>query len=681
MRASGVSELQGEREKGGEHRDKAPKAQKGVLSSAARFAQVAKSHEHQEVAAGCTTLAKGLESGDGEGQPEPRHGWRTLNPDFHREYVAASGVRKPLLNDCFTCASRAMNFCWRALLSDCNPAAASHLPSHHVVTSSALVPSAARELIRNRSWRTVISPPECVQGISLFQHFLRLTSRSALSALRARRGPLEVGPRRAPILDGRTPTTRTCWRGLLRCGESPISSYSMGDSLGPHDAPHAPPRHVDRIHSPQLCRRLPKHRLRAASGAAGAVRRCWCGCPPAAAGGTAVQPQQEPDVEDREGASEPRSSETVPLVPGSEGMGILLGAMMSAGAKPAVVGRVRAALADFERMIALHVGDRTTLEILMDGLGQGKSLEMSRKLAFRGNSGVSGLQARVRTMAAILAPNETDPEKLDLALVAGMFDIRRLRPVQGWPIFRFHRLIGASSESARARRIEPLEAPKSEADPLLIMRSWCTPPDAEVRSVQLGTEVVHELVEGPVGRTGEVSLVFGHLERAAVPRYGTIPDEMGELSALVTIPVETLIQDIALHRDIAEHFEPEVRVYGRPFGTPALDPATRENYRLPIEERLEHLGALPQLPDAALAAAGRADGGRLRQGWMESQGLRRGAPGAAVPAHAIHGAGAVLAAHASSVRVSRLPGGGARSSAPASAPLPPPPLPARPPAP
>lgn len=312
----------------------------------------------------------------------------------------------------------------------------------------------------------------------------------------------------------------------------------------------------------------------------------------------------------------PDPLETVPLVPGSEGMGILLGAMMSAGAKPAVVGRVRAALADFERMIALHVGDRTTLEILMDGLGQGKSLEMSRKLAFRGNSGVWGLQARVRTMAAILAPNETDPEKLDLALVAGMFDIRRLRPVQGWPIFRFHRLIGASSESARARRIEPLEAPKSEADPLLIMRSWCTPPDAEVRSVQLGTEVVHELVEGPVGRTGEVSLVFGHLERAAVPRYGTIPDEMGELSALVTIPVETLIQDIALHRDIAEHFEPEVRVYGRPFGMLALDPATRENYRLPIEERLAHLGALPHgfetphLPrQAALMEAVFAKGG------------------------------------------------------------------------
>lgn len=286
--------------------------------------------------------------------------------------------------------------------------------------------------------------------------------------------------------------------------------------------------------------------------------------------------------------------ETVPLVPGSEGMGLIVGAMLQAGASPAVIARLRSAMADFERMIELHVGDRQTLEILMDGLGQGRSIEMSRKIAFRGNSGVWGLQARLRTMAAVLAPNPQRPEFLDMALMAGMFGIRRLRPVQGWPIFRFRHDLSPPKEGARVREIEPLEAPRTPEDPLFIMRSWCVPNDAGVRSVQIGNEVVHELQEGPVGRTGEVTLVFGHHERSAVPRYGGAPGEMGELSALVSIPVETLVQDVLLHRDIADDFEPEVRVYGRPFGMTALDPRTRENYRLPITERLERLGPIPE---------------------------------------------------------------------------------------
>ena len=58
--------------------------------------------------------------------------------------------------------------------------------------------------------------------------------------------------------------------------------------------------------------------------------------------------------------------EAVPLIPGSEGMEILLAAMSGAGASAASVQAVRTKLAAFEHMVEAHVGDRATLELLME---------------------------------------------------------------------------------------------------------------------------------------------------------------------------------------------------------------------------------------------------------------------------------------------------------------------------
>ena len=280
--------------------------------------------------------------------------------------------------------------------------------------------------------------------------------------------------------------------------------------------------------------------------------------------------------------------EAVPLIPGSEGMEILLGAMSGAGASAASVQAVRTKLAAFEHMVEAHVGDRATLELLMDGRSRGgKALEVSRKLAFRGNSGIWGVQARARSMMQFLAPNREQPDRLDLALVGGLHDIRRLRPVQGWPLFRFYRYGSAGTGLTQPRAMQPIEPPAREDEPHLIMRSFCSPPGAEVRSVQSEIDVSHELVDGPIGQRGSVSFVFGMFERAVHPRYAdpaAATTEFGEMGALITMPVELVEIDILVHRDLINGFVPELVVYGRPHGNSQADPSTRENYRLPIDE-------------------------------------------------------------------------------------------------
>ena len=285
--------------------------------------------------------------------------------------------------------------------------------------------------------------------------------------------------------------------------------------------------------------------------------------------------------------------EAVPLVPGGEGLGILLAAMEAAGAAAPALADVRARMADFDRMIETHVGDRGTLELLMDGITRtGKPLELSRKLAFRGNSGVWGIQARVRSMTQFLAPNARNPAMLDFAIVAGWHDIRRLRSAQGWPVFRFLKQGREGTELTAPRVIEPVEPPAAPDDPSLMMRSFCSPPDAAVRTVRTESSVQHELADGPIGQRGAMTLVFGLIERAAHSRYAEQPDgetEWGEMSALVTMPAEHLMIDLLVHRDLMDGFEPEAVVYGRPFGTLPLDHASREHYRLPIEGTLDRL--------------------------------------------------------------------------------------------
>jgi hypothetical protein len=280
--------------------------------------------------------------------------------------------------------------------------------------------------------------------------------------------------------------------------------------------------------------------------------------------------------------------EAVPLIPGSEGMEILLSAMEAAGPHASPVSVVRSTLAAFESMVRTHVGDRPTLELLMDGMSRGgRTLEVSRKLAFRGNSGIWGVQARVRSMTQFLAPSAEHPELLDIALVGGLHDIRRLRPVQGWPLFRFTSYDTVGGELPGGRNLEAIEKPATPGEPHLVMRSFCSPAGAEVRSIKTDTGVSHELMDGPVGQRGSVTFMFGGLERAAVPRYSSptqSASEHGEMGALVTMPTEFVHIDILIHRDLLNSFTPELLVYGRPFGGTALDPETRENYLLPIDE-------------------------------------------------------------------------------------------------
>lgn len=296
--------------------------------------------------------------------------------------------------------------------------------------------------------------------------------------------------------------------------------------------------------------------------------------------------------------------EAAPLIPGSEGLGILLDGLGSSQVDAAAaLERVRDAAARFEAMVARHAGDRPTLELLLDGLGSSASLGHSRKLAYRGNSGVWGIQARARVTANIVAPSREDPNRLDLALVAGFLGLRRLRDIAPWPLFRFSRYGDDSSDMHAPNKARSIESPSSPDAPRWIMTSWCDPPQPPLTTVLGDRDVTHLLGPGPVGRTGECTCFCGFHEPGAVPRYATTPDEWGESATNVTLPIETLLIDLFVHRDLVEAMRPEACVFGRPAGDALPGGAARDAQRLPISEVPVSLGegpprvATPLMPD------------------------------------------------------------------------------------
>lgn len=88
-------------------------------------------------------------------------------------------------------------------------------------------------------------------------------------------------------------------------------------------------------------------------------------------------------------------------------------------------------------MVKTHTDDRANLELVLDAMGSGeKPLLPSRIMAFRGASGIWGLQCQTQVAARFMAPSSTRDGYLDLARIAGWTGVRRLRRIDGWPLLQ-----------------------------------------------------------------------------------------------------------------------------------------------------------------------------------------------------------------------------------------------------
>jgi hypothetical protein len=297
------------------------------------------------------------------------------------------------------------------------------------------------------------------------------------------------------------------------------------------------------------------------------------------------------------------AAEALHHLPGTAAVRILLRAMGKAGAPSPLLDRVRNAYADVEQVVQVHVGDRSTLELVLDGQGpsRGEKLELSRKIAFRGNSGVWGVQARAKVTLAMMAPSRGDAARLDIAFVRGYVGFRRLRSELVWPISIRHDWSGEGEPYAG--KWEPIE-PEQVVDGLPLLKDFSSPslPRIEMRPSAQG--VYYVLPPGPVGNTGAFDCFFGDFERGQSSRYRSAEERHGEFVSAISVPVEQQLLDVVMHRDLAVGIEPpEVLVYGDPFCSRPIASGAESQCRLPISERARSLPGSPPILGTPLLAS------------------------------------------------------------------------------
>ncbi|MEY5060432.1 MAG: hypothetical protein RIS45_353 [Planctomycetota bacterium] len=288
------------------------------------------------------------------------------------------------------------------------------------------------------------------------------------------------------------------------------------------------------------------------------------------------------------------SFEAIAMLPGSEGVEIYLRAFETAGIGRAHTDSVRDALRQFDAVVARHFGDRAQLEVVLDGLRSDGNLESSRRMAFKGMSGVFGMRARVRLTMQLLFPSAETPGMGDIAQVVGTAGLQRLRPIGALPVFR----TSAQSEAA-ASRLQPLfNSPQGEHTEFLL-REFSSFPNATVCARDLPGRKVIELSEGPLGRIGESDLFFGTLIRGTMNIRRVPGDASNDFVSNVSIPSESLVLDFYCHRSLIGTESMATSVHST-LGQPLTgDDAQREQTALPIDLAplaFEHLTEAPAIP-------------------------------------------------------------------------------------
>jgi hypothetical protein len=283
----------------------------------------------------------------------------------------------------------------------------------------------------------------------------------------------------------------------------------------------------------------------------------------------------------------------VPHIPGAAGLEIFLKALERADAPKGLIEATRRAAGEFDRVVKVHTGDRATLEIMVNGMLpsplKSERDEQNRKLAFQGNSATWGVRAKVQLALNVLAPNPQDPDMADLVQVGGLAKFRRLRPDARWLLFRRERWTDDDPHPAqdKAESLDP-DFPVDRGVPLL--GDYCSKPIPDIEVISGEGEDQYELPPGPVGNTAALTCLWGQIARKVGTTYATTEDEYVELGCNLVTPVEHVLFDQLVHRDLDWAMQPELVIYSRLDGGGLQRASRRTRNVLPVAESIHDLG-------------------------------------------------------------------------------------------
>jgi hypothetical protein len=282
-----------------------------------------------------------------------------------------------------------------------------------------------------------------------------------------------------------------------------------------------------------------------------------------------------------------------PHIPGAAGLAILLDSLKKAGAPVQALMDLKKALSDLDDLIEVHAGDRETFEMMIGNLARStdgqQQAEALRKLSFRGNSAIWGVQAKVQICTNFIAPG-ADSRMVDLAWLSGLIDFWRLRRDATWAMAAA-RKTADDGTPLPVGEILAIDSRYDDAHAVPLMGDFCSQPLPDVRAeVDRDGVTRYVLGKGPVGGTATTTCVIGLYGRDFVRRFRAPNDTLGEHFARLYTPVETLIHDLFVHQDLTYAMAPQMLLYSQMPGGPIFPAAPRDRGLIPVYDPVIGLG-------------------------------------------------------------------------------------------
>lgn len=284
------------------------------------------------------------------------------------------------------------------------------------------------------------------------------------------------------------------------------------------------------------------------------------------------------------------------LLPGAAALEGFLEACQARGVPGDLVDAVRDASRRIDDLAVLHGGDRASLFSLLrqasareGDTGAERAAEAVRRQAWNANGEIWGIQTRAYFAAAVLAPG-SEPGRIDDLSIAGEIGIRRLRAGAPRVIagLGFHTGPGDPAGPPAPRALVPVEPASGMIEPMVPRFTSARVRLAPSESAPAGQTLV-ELVESPVGRSGEVNFVLAQFCPNVGRQFATDTVKRVHFSAHLFSPYSVVIQDLIIRRDLWPPISASARVYSALRGMMTQKQRDDRDI-LPIRAEVKHLG-------------------------------------------------------------------------------------------
>ncbi len=293
--------------------------------------------------------------------------------------------------------------------------------------------------------------------------------------------------------------------------------------------------------------------------------------------------------------------EVICQLPGVRGLQQVIEAMEASGHDPKALDAARVAVDQFERLLKRHGSQTRLIEKISsmhrepnDGEMGGRSLIEQRRALFEAAAGALGQWASLRTAVHVYRPTPGSQEKMDQAMLRGLFGYGTRPDAPPYVLQSFGRNDpppGHAPTGAVAYRTLDGEEIRGLVGGTVMERFSSSPPPLLTARGSGQQSVVTVEPNGENGDSQDLVIAHQMIGEWDLPMYDEPPRH--EVSSFIKSPCAALLFDVFLHRSMASRCLASLKVYQ---SSPGLFHALSDHWydQLPHPPRLQLLDPDPE---------------------------------------------------------------------------------------